>query len=519
MANAAMTDIAVVIPCLNLGSVLREALDSVTAQTRPAAEIIVVDDGSTEPLTCQVLEHIADPGVRVYRRPHAGAAATRNYGVSQTTAPYLLFLDGDDVLEPDYLEKTGALLDGNRSLDFVSTAMRGFGDATYVWTPPNCDLETALTRGTIPITALFRRRVWDATGGFDETLPTSMDLDFWIRVMELGFQGTILDQPLLGRRVRADSLHHAAVSRGTHLGVLTRILRTHRAIIERIGPDVLLAKELFLAEQRRNREDLERRREDLSRELAALNATIAERTARLRASGFEPVDLGDFWRRTPFNPSSGLDRGTPIDRYYIEHFLDRHRADVRGRVLEVTDSSYTRAVRSTRANSVDVLPLEPGSATVIADLAAADVIASESFDCLILTHSLHTSYDVRAAVLHAHRMLKPGGVLLATFPGISWVNAQDVDIDNDYWRFTQAALLELFAGIFTPGAFHVSSRGNVQACAAFLYGMAAEELSQPELDHVDSRFPLILSVRATKRGGVRPVGTPSRGHGTAAILV
>ena len=512
-----MTDIAVVIPCFNLARTIEEAVDSVLAQTRPAAEILVVDDGSTDLYTRQRLASLSRPRLRVVRIAHRGAAGARNHGVALTSSPYLLLLDADDALDATYLEKTGACLDREPELDFVSTAMQGFGEARYVWTPPPPTLTAAFTRGTIPITALLRRKVWDSVGGFDEALPTSMDLDFWITAFERGFRGRVLDEPLLLRRVRSDSLHHSAVTRGTYSAVLEAIQRKHRESIDRIGPELLIGKEAFILEQRSDRDRLEQRRDGLRAELRRLDDQIQQLQRRLRERGQPIVDFGDFRRLHPLSPVWGLERGQPVDRYYIERFLATHRSDIRGRVLEVKDPGYSERFGSADITSRDVLDIsaENPRATIVADLTRADCIPSEAIDCFILTQTLHIIYDVRAALFHAYRVLKPGGVLLATLPAVSRINYEDGGLDRgDYWRFTEASLRRLFADLFPPDSFDVIPAGNLKACMAFLYGLATEDLRQAELDHLDRRFPLVFCVRALKPAP--QVSDAARRHGPAA---
>jgi SAM-dependent methyltransferase len=135
-----------------------------------------------------------------------------------------------------------------------------------------------------------------------------------------------------------------------------------------------------------------------------------------------PAWLGTLRRTTPLSDGWGFDRGTPVDRYYIEHFLEEHQQDIHGRVLEIQNSTYTYRYGNCVKQS-DVLDIDPANphATIITDLAAADTVPSDTFDCFILTQTLHLIYDMRSAVQHAHRLLRPGGVLLATLPGLSRV--------------------------------------------------------------------------------------------------
>jgi SAM-dependent methyltransferase len=193
----------------------------------------------------------------------------------------------------------------------------------------------------------------------------------------------------------------------------------------------------------------------------------------------------------------GFDRGTPVDRHYIESFLEEHRADVRGRVLEVQDSGYTDRY-GTGVERRDVLDIDPRNpkATIVADLAAADAVPADSFDCFILTQTLHLIYDFRAALGHARRVLRPGGVLLATLPVVSRVSRGAAA--SDYWRFTPASASALFGEAFGPERVAVRAYGNVLAGLAFLSGMAAEELSPRELETRDEHFPVLVGVRAVK---------------------
>jgi SAM-dependent methyltransferase len=212
-----------------------------------------------------------------------------------------------------------------------------------------------------------------------------------------------------------------------------------------------------------------------------------------------PAWFGTLRRTTPISREWGYDRGTPIDRYYIERFLAAHRGDIRGRVLEVKDREYTTRF-GTAVEHGDVLDIaaDNPAATIVADLAAADTIPSESFDCFILTQTLPLIYDVRSAVAHARRVLKPGGTLLATVPSITPMLPRG-ELDPDYWRFTVPACLKLFGDAFGPEQVEVTGAGNVLASVAFLHGIAAEELTEPELHTYDHRIPLIVTIRARRR--------------------
>jgi SAM-dependent methyltransferase len=210
-----------------------------------------------------------------------------------------------------------------------------------------------------------------------------------------------------------------------------------------------------------------------------------------------PAWLGTIRRTKPLSDHYGRERGTPVDRYYIEQFLAAERAAIRGRVLEVMNRDYTERF-GIGVDSSDVLDIDPGNpnATIVGDLAAADAVPTGSFDCFILTQTLQYIYDLKEAVVHAHRILSPGGTLLCTVPVVSRIDRRQ--LGSEYWRLTAAACSRLFDEVFPPDGVAVRERGNVLAAVAFLVGMAAEELSARDLERDDPFFPVVVTVRATK---------------------
>ncbi len=207
-----------------------------------------------------------------------------------------------------------------------------------------------------------------------------------------------------------------------------------------------------------------------------------------------PAWMGTLRRTRPLSDRWGSDRGTPVDRYYIERFLDEHRADIRGRVLEVKDAGYTKRFGNAVTEQA-VLDVDAGNphATVIADLSSADALASEYYDCFVLTQVLQLIPDTRAALAHAHRMLRPGGVLLATMPAVSRMAGP-----ADYWRFTHEGCRSLLVPLFGEARVTVEAHGNVLTAMAFLTGMAWEELTPRELETQDQAFPFLITARAVK---------------------
>jgi SAM-dependent methyltransferase len=209
--------------------------------------------------------------------------------------------------------------------------------------------------------------------------------------------------------------------------------------------------------------------------------------------------MGDLRRTTPFSTHFGYDRGGPVDREYIEGFLAENTLAIRGRVLEIGDNTYSRRYGGDKVTCSDVLHVVPGhpGATLSGDLSLADHIPSAAFDCIILTQTLHLIYDFQAALAHCHRILKPGGMLLMTVPGISQTDYGEWGA-SWYWSFTPAAVSKMLAAHFEKELVTVRSHGNVRAAAAFLYGMGAAELTRAEKEETDRCYPLITTAAAVK---------------------
>lgn len=217
-----------------------------------------------------------------------------------------------------------------------------------------------------------------------------------------------------------------------------------------------------------------------------------------RQAGWAPIDFGSFSGTAPISREFGFDRGLPIDRYYIEAFLERCAQDIRGRVLEVGDATYSQRFGGDRVQRQEIFHRRAGpEATLSGDLAAGGVLPADSLDCAVLTQTLHLIYDMRAAVRELHRGLAPGGVALVTVPGISQIDADDWK-DDWCWSLTPHAARRLFGEVFGPESVVVEGFGNVYAATAFLQGLAVAEVDRRKLDVVDPLYPVIVTIRAVR---------------------
>jgi Methyltransferase domain len=200
----------------------------------------------------------------------------------------------------------------------------------------------------------------------------------------------------------------------------------------------------------------------------------------------------------PISAHWGRERGTPIDRWYIDRFLEQHAEDIHGRVLEVMDDRYTRRF-GTEIEHTDVLDVDAAnpSVTVVRDLSEPDRFPRKEYDCLIVTQTLQFVYDLDAAVASMHGALRSGGVCLATVPLLSRLDRPENNL-GEFWRLTPAACARLFGARFGADRVEATGYGNPLSATAFLIGLAAEELDDRRLAASHPLFPLVVSVRAVK---------------------
>lgn len=214
-------------------------------------------------------------------------------------------------------------------------------------------------------------------------------------------------------------------------------------------------------------------------------------------------DIAPFLRTTPVNKDWGGSRGQIVDRYYIEQFLADHAGDVRGHVLDFDDDVYARKFGGTQVTQVDVLHLTADNprATIVADLADGGQIPSDTFDCIICTQVLLLVYNLHAVIRTLYRILKPGGTVLVTAPGIQKISRGDMVKSGDYWRFTTLSMRRLFEEAFLRDHVEVKAYGNVLAAVAFLHGLAVEDIQREDLDYHDPDYEVTITLRAVKPKG------------------
>ncbi|UVF18433.1 glycosyltransferase [Microvirga terrae] len=512
--------VSVIITTFNDSHYLGDALNSVTAQSVKPQEVIIVDDGSSDDPSAVAALY---PGVRIIRQSNQGLAAARNTGLRAASGRYVLFLDADDILFSKAIEANLQQFKANPSAGFVYGAYRYVDEhlnvlhvATFrpVGDDPYADF---LKENCIGMHAavLYRRQCLEAIGGFDASLRACEDYDVYLRMAQ---KYSIACQPKLiadYRRHDRNMSHNAPMMLATALKVLDKqklYASSNEKWRNARRTGILSIKQYYLLEHlRRVRSVLSRghRRGEMARQTLSMFSMAPGsfltvglrgglRVAAKRRDKRTPR-MGDLRRTIPFSKQFGYDRGKPLDRHYIEAFLMQNASDIKGRVLEVGDSSYTLQFGGERVATADVLNRFPGNpqTTFLGDLAGESNLPSDTFDCVVLTQTLHLVYDMQAAVRTLLRVLRPGGVLLLTVPWISPIDRGEWG-DTWYWSLSPHALGRLLSEHFGSDHVSINHYGNVLSATAFLYGLAEHELTPQELDVHDRHCPVIVAGRAIK---------------------
>ncbi len=536
MTSAAAPPVSVVVPFWNVNAFLGDAIESVLAQTFRSWELLLIDDGSTDGST-EIAKRYAErlpERIRYLeheRHQNRGVAASRNLGIRHAEGRYIAFLDADDAWFPNKLERQTAILDAEPEAAMVC----GPSQFWYSWTGrpedagrdyvkdlriapaglvrPPALLVSYLTRGTFvanPSTILIRCEALERVRGFEESfigpVQTWEDAAFLAK-LQLSESVFVATECWSRYRRHERSLLSVMNSTGkTDAGRLFYLkwlesYLTHQRVDAQPVWDALhtalwpyrhpVLHAVRTAAGRISRSTLP----------SPLRHWLRVRWERRRLDPpLGSVDFGGLRRLTPVGRKLGRDRGLPIDRYYIERFLAVNTDGIRGHVLEIGDDRYTRKFGGDRVTRSDVLHVDSDNplATIVADLTRADHVPSNLFDCIILTQTLSFIYDVHAVVTSLHRILKPGGIVLATAGGITQISRGHTDRWDYYWGFTTRSARLLFEAAFPPAGVRVEAFGNLLAATAFLHGLAAEELRPDELDHRDPEYEFLIAVTATK---------------------
>jgi glycosyltransferase involved in cell wall biosynthesis len=510
--------VSVVLPFLDPQPFFLEAIASVLAQTYEDWELLLVDDGSNDGSgeVATAFTNLYPGRIRCLRHDGGGTrgmSASRNLGLSEARGSYVAFLDADDVWYPAKLQEQVTLLSAHPDVAMVY----GSTEWWYSWTGNPSDrardfvqelgipvdrvleppaLVTALLRREHPTMtpALVRRDSLMRAGGFEDVFHGLYEDQ--AACVKIGIDQRVLVSSACWYRWRQHPRSSCAVSLATGNYAQARQLFLEWLDEFLVAHEIVDSEPRHALEQARSGESVAPDRPGLRRRSGAHAHRLARRLRRLR----RPISFGDLNRTEPFSRTWGYERGTPVDRFYIEGFLAEHASDVRGRVLEVGGDDYTWAFGAERVLTSDVLHVDASNpkATIVADLMSAPEVPADSFDCVICTQTLQFIEDPARAVGTLHRLLAPGGVLLATFPGISQMGSDEWH-GSWWWRFTPRSARMLLAERFGESSVQVRSYGNVTAAVAFLHGLPVEDVPLRYLTRHDPSYDLVLTVRAVKQ--------------------
>lgn len=509
--------ICVVITTFNDGDFLPAAIESVLRQEKRADEVIVVDDGSERdpsPLLAAFSQ------VQLIRKRNGGLSSARNAGLHASRADYIAFLDADDLLEPNALRAGLAAFQqhphaamaygGHRRIDAEGNPLGK--DHSYIY--KGHAYEELLTTNFIGMhaTVLYRREVLLALGGFDESLRLCEDYDLYLRlarVYEVAAHSEIIAEY---RR------HQRNISSNSHK-MLEAVLAVHGKHRKQSEQSRKRAWHQGQQHWRVNYRPLwpnPASETGVIRKMFGRVARSIVRRAknRLRGGGIHrfyrrfvkrgkplvgSLRYGDFGGTYPIDDDFGYSRGNPIDRYYIENYLQSRSADIRGHVLEVGEDTYSKRFGGSQVTKQDVLHYcDPDPiVTILGDLTKPGILPDNTFDCIILTQTLQLIFNLDDAVTRLHAALKPGGILLLTVPGITQIERTEWS-DSWYWSFTRGSIRRLFGAAFTTEGIHIEQFGNVFAATTYLQGVALEEVDHRKLDVFDEAYPIIVALRAQK---------------------
>ena len=533
--------VSVLIPVYNGEAFLAEAIASALVQTHRTLEVLVVDDGSTDGSAAVALEFTRrDPRVRYLTHPggqHLGTSATRTLGIRESRGEYVAPLDADDVWLPAKVERQVAELRGCAGAAFLVAPILEW----YSWThrPEDAAADRLVSAGhpagasfAAPelLTILLRRpdsAPWPTSllvtreamlhALPEPDFPDLYEDQVWYAKLCLAHTGVASGACLARYRRHSQSTDTVGVRAGREPETRVRFLewlerfldseRVHEEALRQALAEALRDARAVAASHRSAGPGLPRRAVSAARAVARRVLPAPARRAARRAltavRGSAPavggVQFGDLRRLSPLCDQFGYSRGGPIDRVYIEGFLDQHREDVRGRALEVGDATYLFRFGGDRLTSVDVLHVDPANpfATIVANLEDWPDAPEGRFDVIVFTQTLHLIYDVRGALATLHRLLAPGGVLLMTVPGISQIDRETWG-STWYWAMTSHVVTRLCADVFGPGRTEVVPHGNVLSASGFLYGLGAGELRPEELATRDLAYQVVVTARAVK---------------------
>ena len=199
--------VSVIIPCYNDGLYLAQSVGSILAQTYSNTEILIVNDGSTDAITLQLLSAFNHPKVTVLHKPNGHLASARNYGIAHAKGAIIATLDADDWYGKTFIAKALQMLNTNEKIGVVTCYLKSFGTRKYKWKPLGGNINSFLYRLECCASALFKKECWTTVGGYDEQMKLGYeDWEYWLRITAAGWQVAVVKEYLLNYRTSNSSM-------------------------------------------------------------------------------------------------------------------------------------------------------------------------------------------------------------------------------------------------------------------------------------------------------------------------
>lgn len=550
--------VSIVIPCYNQSHFLGEAIKSLLNQTYGNIEIIVVDDGSSD-RTREVALGFSD--VRYIRQRNQGLSAARNTGIGKGRGRYMVFLDADDRLLPSAIESGLNCFRKHEDCAFVfgtHTYIKSDGSSYQFTEIPKTELNLilaqlrregingdhycALLHGNyigMHASVMYRRDLLEYFGGFDTSLNACEDYDLYLRITK-EYPICFYDDVAAEYRIHGTNMtKNAELMLRTTLSVLQsqwKYVKAHKHYIKAYRSGKMFWIKYYgydLIKQVKTQLCVSGKRIGALRAIVTLlqyapccidmsSPKYAKRIIKIIFNSLFPVSalrtmstkqtacsfipspghisFGDMRRLSPLSDDYGCMKDDSIDRYYMGRFFVNNASDIRGSVLEIGREGYAIRFGETRVKKTETLYLHDAIYVThenTINLGNADHVPPNTYDCIIVPHKLQYVYEMKEALVTLYRILKPGGVLLATLPGIS-KKGKDEQSKKRLWSFTALSARRLFEEVFPVSHLTVESFGNVFAAVALMHGLNATDLRPEELVYNDPQYQILITVRAVK---------------------
>ena len=206
--NSTTPLISVVIPCYNDGRYLPETIAQLQKQTLQDFEIIIVNDGSTDPQTLIILDELSKGEIKVLHKENGRMSSARNWGVKHAIGSLIAALDADDYFHPTFFEKAVAVLQKQPNTAVVTSYIQLFGEVNKLAKPRGGNEYNFLFSNQCPACAMVRKSCWDAVGGYDEAMVNGYeDWEFYIRITQMGWTVHVIKEKLFFYRQTQKSTH------------------------------------------------------------------------------------------------------------------------------------------------------------------------------------------------------------------------------------------------------------------------------------------------------------------------